>query len=196
MTALTGFFSQQLLLFKDCAQRTDTAIVRLARTNNYTAAGGVLGPGTGGNWMLWAGYAPMVAATTVGLIQPVEDFTNVFARGCDSGNCTFPSSDRASFSTVAISHVCKDISGLIRQHTNYSHTITVLKTPEGAPTRLNYSDHRNYADFSVLTTSNIVATTFSRCTPSPYYSENVLPQTTPGLCEYTPGGDVVGKYFA
>jgi hypothetical protein len=95
----------------------------------------------------------MVAATTVGLIQPVEDFTNVFARGCDSGNCTFPSSDRASFSTVAISHVCEDISGLIRQHTNYSHTITVLKTPEGAPTRLNYSDHRNYSDFSVLTTS-------------------------------------------
>lgn len=153
MTALTGFFSQQLLLFEDCAQRTDTAIVRLARTNNYTAAGGILGPGTGGNWMLWAEYAPMVAATTVGLIQPIEDFTNVFARGCDSGNCTFPSSDGASFSTVAISHICEDISGLIRQYTNYSHTSTVLTTPEGAPTRLNYSDHRNYSDFSVMTTS-------------------------------------------
>lgn len=103
--------------------------------------------------MLWAEYAPMVAATTVGLIQTIEDFTNVFARGCDSGNCTFPSSDGASFSTVAISHICEDISGLIRQYTNYSHTSTVLTTSEGAPTRLNYSDHRNHSDFSVMTTS-------------------------------------------
>jgi hypothetical protein len=34
MTALTGFFSQQLLQFGDCAQCTDTAVVRLAKTNN------------------------------------------------------------------------------------------------------------------------------------------------------------------
>jgi hypothetical protein len=115
MTALTGFFSQQLLLFGDCAQRTDTAVVRLARTNNYNATGRSFGPYS---TISWAEYAPMVAATTVGLIQPVEDFTNVFARGCDSGNCTFPSSNGASFSTVAMSHICEDISGLIRRHTD------------------------------------------------------------------------------
>jgi hypothetical protein len=150
MTALTGFFSQQLLLFGDCAQRTDTAVVRLARTNNYTASGrkhGMEGP----NW--WSEYAPMVAAMTVGLVQPVEDFTNVFARGCDSGNCKFPSSSGASFSTVAISHICEDISGLIRERTynspyNSTWITTALTTPDGAPTNLNISD-----PFTVMKTS-------------------------------------------
>jgi hypothetical protein len=133
MTALTGFFSQQLLLFGDCAQRSGTAVVRLARTNYYNATGRSFGPAS---TIPWAEYAPMVAATTVGLIQPVEDFTNVFARGCDSGNCTFPSRNGASFSTVAMSHICEDISGLIRRHKD----LVIYNRTEMALTNFDYSD--------------------------------------------------------
>jgi hypothetical protein len=110
MTALTGFFSQQLLQFENCPQQNDAADVLVAKTNNYTVSGRFAGARN-----TYDVYAPVVAAITVGLVQPVKDFTNVFTRGCDSGNCTFPSSLGASFSTVAISHVCEDISGLLRQ---------------------------------------------------------------------------------
>jgi hypothetical protein len=149
MTALTGFFSQQLLLFGDCAQRSDTAVVRLARTNYYNATGRSFGPAS---TIPWAEYAPMVAATPVGLIQPVEDFTNVFARGCDSGNCTFPSRNGASFSTVAMSHICENISGLIRRHKD----LIIYNRTEMALANFDYSDPTALP--SVMTTSTKATT--------------------------------------
>lgn len=45
----------------------------------------------------------------------------MFARGCDSGNCTFSSVDGASLSTVAVSHVCEDINGLLRLRNGITH---------------------------------------------------------------------------
>lgn len=67
-----------------------------------------------GNRNAYNVHTPMTAAMTVGLIQPVEDYTNTFVRGCSGGNCTFPSEGGASFSTLAISHTCDNISGHVR----------------------------------------------------------------------------------
>ena len=109
MTSLTGFFSQQLVQFETCLQRDDFVAVTVAKTNNYTAHGVFINNDTADE------FGPMVAAINVGLIQPVEDHTNVLTNGCSSGNCTFPSTGGASISTVGISHVCEDISTHIRQ---------------------------------------------------------------------------------
>lgn len=124
MTALTGFFSQQLLRFEDCAQRTDAAAVLVAKTNYYTAS-----ERSTGIRNLSTMHAPIVAAVTVGLVQPREDYGNLFVRGCGSGNCTFPSDHGASFSTMAINYICEDISGLLRLGsgtTEFNATYTVL----------------------------------------------------------------------
>jgi hypothetical protein len=109
MTALTGFFSQQLLQFVDCVQRADTSIAYIARTNNYTSPG----IATINLRKLNDQYSSMANAMTVGLISLVDDLTTTFSRGCDSGNCAFPSTNGASFSTLAISHSCKDITDLL-----------------------------------------------------------------------------------
>lgn len=56
----------------------------------------------------------MVAAIHVGVIQPVEDLTNVLSSGSVSGNCSFPRIDGGSFFTISISRSCQDITMQIR----------------------------------------------------------------------------------
>ena len=72
MASLTGFFSQQLVQFKDCYEKDVTAVVSLSKSNEYSRAR------TFGNNSP-VGYAPMVAAINVGIIQPVTDLTNVLS---------------------------------------------------------------------------------------------------------------------
>lgn len=108
MASLTGFFSQQLVQFKDCYEKDVTAVVSLTKSNEYSRSGGSF------QNMSPVEYAPMVAAINVGIIQPVTDLTNVLSSGCDSGNCSFPNTDGAAFSTLAMTHVCEDSTAHIR----------------------------------------------------------------------------------
>ncbi|KAJ8109669.1 hypothetical protein OPT61_g7293 [Boeremia exigua] len=146
MAALTGFFLQQLVQFESCAQSTDAPGVLVAKTNNYTASGTFAGMRE-----TYDQYSPMVAAATVGLIQPLEDFTNLLAHGCDSGNCTFPSTNGASFSTLAISHLCEDITPLLQR----CNSTSFVGPPNDLITRLNAntSVELNLARLDVLATS-------------------------------------------
>lgn len=132
MTALTGFFSQQLLQFESCTRRSEHTNAYVAKTNVYNLSGRWVG-----NRDSYNVHTPMTAAMTVGLMQPAEDFTNLFVRGCSSGNCTFPYNDGASFSTLAISHTCDNISGHVRSinamdelrdDTNKTYTTYILDT--------------------------------------------------------------------
>jgi hypothetical protein len=59
-------------------------------------------------------YAPTAAATSVGILQPTADLTNLLSAGCSSGNCTFSDTDGAAFSSLAIGHLCTDITSSIR----------------------------------------------------------------------------------
>jgi hypothetical protein len=108
MASLTGFFTQQIVLFQDCLELKDAASVSISKTNNYTRSGI---PSSNMNPI---DFDPMIAAINVGLIQPVVDFTNVLSLGCSSGNCTFPSTKHGSFSTLGIGHVCENMTAHIR----------------------------------------------------------------------------------
>ena len=50
----------------------------------------------------------------IGIIQPVEDRTNVLTHNCKTGNCTLPSDNGASFSSVAVSHKCENITSRLQ----------------------------------------------------------------------------------
>jgi hypothetical protein len=108
MASLTGFFTQQIVLFQDCLELKDGASVSIAKTNNYTRSG------TSSFNRNPTDFDAMIAAVNVGLIQPVVDFTNVLSLGCSSGNCTFPSTNHGSFSTLGVGHVCEDMTTHIR----------------------------------------------------------------------------------
>jgi hypothetical protein len=108
MASLTGFFTQQIVLFQDCLELNHGASVSIAKTNNYTRSG----PPTQN--MNPTDFDAMIAAVNVGLIQPVVDFTNVLSVGCSSGNCTFPSTNHRSFSTLGVGRVCEDVTTQIR----------------------------------------------------------------------------------
>ena len=149
MTSLTGFFSQQLVQFETCLQRDHVTAVTVAKTNNYTAHGAFIN-----NYMADE-YGPMVAAINVGLIQPVEDHSNVLTNGYISGNCTFPSTNGAAISTVGISHVCNDISTHIRRRDG----ITTL-------TGLGNSSHLTVQD----ETKTVLVTAVTAMIEAPYFS--------------------------
>ncbi|KAF2994916.1 hypothetical protein E8E13_000457 [Curvularia kusanoi] len=109
MASLTGFFVQQLVQFKDCYDKDATTVASLSKGNEYDRVGGFL------QTDVPAAYAPMVAAITVSMLQPVTNFTNVYlSSGCDSGNCSFPNTDGAAFSTLAITHFCENSTAHIR----------------------------------------------------------------------------------
>ncbi|RYN95147.1 hypothetical protein AA0120_g3987 [Alternaria tenuissima] len=108
MASLTGFFSQQLVQFKDCPQKDTTALVNISRTNSYGRIGG------------WAQsnvameYTPMVTAINVGLLESLRDLTSVLSSGCTSGNCTFSEPSAPSFSSLGFLHRCEDTTDRIR----------------------------------------------------------------------------------
>jgi hypothetical protein len=108
MASLTGFCTQQIVLFQDCLELKDGASVSIAKTNNYTRSG------ISTSNMHPTDFDAMIAAVNVGLIQPVVDFTKVLSVGCSSGNCTFPSTNHGSFSTLGVGHVCEDVTTQIR----------------------------------------------------------------------------------
>jgi hypothetical protein len=108
MASFTGFFSQQLVQFRDCPQKDTTALVNISRTNSYAQIGG------------WAQsnvpmeYTPMVTAINVGLLERLRDLTSVLSSGCNSGNCTFSEPGNPSFSSLGILHYCQDTTRQIR----------------------------------------------------------------------------------
>lgn len=108
MASLTGFFTQQLVQFQDCFERDTAAVVSISRSNTYARSGGSYQNNAP------VDFAPMIAAINVGVMQPVTDLTNVLSSGCNSGNCSFPNTNGASFDTIAFSHFCQDITAHIR----------------------------------------------------------------------------------
>jgi hypothetical protein len=122
LASLTGFFAQQLVQLQDCLERDPAALVNILRTNSYNATGGrVTGRSN-------ADFAPMVAAVNVGVLQAPGDLTNTLSFGCSSGNCTFSEHGNASFSTLAISSSCEDISKQIRILNETKHDPPIVPT--------------------------------------------------------------------
>lgn len=108
MASLTGFFSQQLVQFQSCLEKDTDGLANIARTSSYSQTGGSSQPNSP------VDYPPMVAAINVGILQRTGDPTSTLSSGCSSGNCTFSEAKNASFSTLAISHSCEDLTTRIR----------------------------------------------------------------------------------
>ncbi|KAI8941649.1 hypothetical protein NX059_002862 [Plenodomus lindquistii] len=124
LASLTGFFAQQLVQFQDCLEKDPAALVNISRTNGYARTGGQIQSN------VFVDYAPMVAAINVGVLQSPGDLTSALSSGCSSGNCTFSENGNASFSTIAISHLCQDTTPQIRVLNESKHTNSSNRNPE------------------------------------------------------------------
>jgi hypothetical protein len=133
MASFAGFFSQQLVQFDGCLEKDTAGLVNISRTNFYARTGG----STSTN--VYVDYAPMVAAINVGVLQSPGDLTSTLSSGCNSGNCTFSDVDTPSFSTVAITNVCEDITARIRI-VNVSDPARPIETF----LRLNYGNNQSF----------------------------------------------------
>ncbi|KAH6613087.1 hypothetical protein C7974DRAFT_322140 [Boeremia exigua] len=120
LASLTGFFSQQLVQFHGCLERDADAFADIARTNSYSQTGGLAQNNVATE------YPQMLAAINVGVLQPTGDQTNALSSGCSTGNCTFSDANNASFSTVAISHTCEDLTPRI-------HVVNETRNSSTAP---------------------------------------------------------------
>ncbi|KZM24318.1 uncharacterized protein EKO05_0005633 [Ascochyta rabiei] len=107
MASLTGFFSQQVVQFRDCLQPNITMVPRVAKTNSYLRAGALAGFNVTPDSEPFLG---MIAAINVAIFQPIDDYTNKITEKCTSGYCTFPGNNGTSFSTVAVGHTCEKIT--------------------------------------------------------------------------------------
>lgn len=102
-----GFFSQQILLFKDCMETSPYDQASIAKTNNYSRSGTSYAP------YFYDVYFPLAAAINVGILQNQTDYTPVLSHGCSTGDCSFRSDNDATFSTVAVNSSCSAITGVI-----------------------------------------------------------------------------------
>ncbi|KAF2830932.1 hypothetical protein CC86DRAFT_453212 [Ophiobolus disseminans] len=60
-------------------------------------------------------YPPIIAAINTGIIQPVQDYTNLLPHDCTTGNCTFPTDGEVSFSTLGVGHFCEEITSQVQE---------------------------------------------------------------------------------
>ncbi|KAJ8116938.1 hypothetical protein OPT61_g1748 [Boeremia exigua] len=108
MVSLTGFFLQQLVQFQDCLQPNATEYPpRVSKTNSYMRSGAIAALNSSTSAEPFMG---MVAAVNVAIFQPTENYTNMLSQRCISGHCTFPMANGTTFSTVAVSHKCEDLT--------------------------------------------------------------------------------------
>lgn len=104
----TGFFAKQLVQSQDCIEPVEAASVGICRTNSYARFGPRKGVDSND------AIPEMISAINVGIVQPIEDSTNILCHGCVSGNCTFPDNGSGVFATVAIGHECDDLSLMLQ----------------------------------------------------------------------------------
>lgn len=153
------------MVFEDCLQRDPTASARILKTNNCRVSyAGALN-------LDYDPAPPMIAAINSAMVQLFPDPTSVLSQGCLSGNCTFPSDHGASFSTVAVGHLCETTTeqihyvGDIRDpsivvlSTGNNKTIEVCPHCDDLPVVMaTGTGHTSYYDSKSLATINFLYT--------------------------------------
>lgn len=102
-------FPQQIVHYEDCLQPIPQLVASISRTNSYSTYGFEVG--LDGATSL---DATMVDSLYTGLINPPANSTSLIVTECPTGNCTFPSDNGASYSSIAMCHSCEDISDQIK----------------------------------------------------------------------------------
>lgn len=124
VTLAIGPFSQQVIRYYDCLQLIPGSVSSIPWTNNHTKSGG---QNEAAYYVL---DGPMSAALNTGFSNPPVNATASIATQCPTGNCTFPSENGASYSSLAMCHSCNDMTNSV---TNISSTYnTAYKLPSGA----------------------------------------------------------------
>ena len=146
MAAFTGFAAQQLIVFEDCQRADNSASVGILRSNYFNSVGDRLAP------QLYDEFLPMAVAMDVGMLQPVEDRTQVLSYGCTTGNCTFPALNGSAYSTIAIGHTCDDVTSQVQQlpltgdHDYAFGGTRIMVTPYGNATTSNPYNSSSYVE--------------------------------------------------
>jgi hypothetical protein len=107
MSAFTGFAAQQLIVFNDCLRPDDSVAVGILKSNAFNESG------ERRNTIGFDEFLPLSVAMDVGILQPTEDTTTLLSYGCKTGNCTFPNTSGASFSTLGVRYWCQDATSQV-----------------------------------------------------------------------------------
>lgn len=104
-------FSQQVLNYRNCLEPNDSVTAQISVTNWYTHTGGHTGADE-------SAMDPVFELSIYnGLLSSVENGSSSVSVTCPSGNCTFPSDNGATYSSVAICHKSQDITQHIQNDT-------------------------------------------------------------------------------
>lgn len=127
-------FSQATVDYRSCLTKSlttslrEAAIPRATRYNAFGSHQSVSQQSLDG---------PMQLAIYLGLLDPPANSSASVAANCPTGNCTFPSDQGATFSTLSMCHSCLDLSDTVTNHSfiwNFSMPGGLSLT---APTLLN-----------------------------------------------------------
>ena len=114
LTLAVGPFVQQILQFRNCLIPLEGSSAMVPRTNNYTA--GILQHQQEiQNPFL---NREMTVALYQGLIKPPARTSDLIRPYCESGNCTFPHSNKTAYTSLAMCSSIEDISQLVSGHGN------------------------------------------------------------------------------
>lgn len=103
-------FSQQIIQSEPCLQNITGPAAEIPKLQNFTLATDY------DAFVLPQTYplaGPLQVAIYMGLLSPPPNSSAAMTANCRTGNCTFPSDDGATFSTLAMCHSCVDISHII-----------------------------------------------------------------------------------
>ena len=111
-----GPFVQQILQFSSCPIPLEGSSAIVARTNNYTV--GAFQRAVGDPFV----DKKMTTALYQGLLDPPSNASALISTYCQSGNCTFPHSNKRAYTSLAICSSIEDISQLISGHGNVGNS--------------------------------------------------------------------------
>lgn len=100
-------FSQQIIQMEPCLRESNNAIATIPIAHTYAKFGSHIGAG---QEVL---DGPMQAAIYTGFFNPPANSSESITTNCPSGNCTFPSDNGATFSSLSMCHSCLDISDTV-----------------------------------------------------------------------------------
>ncbi|MCJ1440581.1 MAG: hypothetical protein MMC23_001066 [Stictis urceolatum] len=113
-------FNQQVIQFGDCQAALGGAQATISRTNRYSIGVGThiveQGPTLDGS---------MAVAVYEGLLNPPANASAKISTNCESGNCTFPSSDGTSYTSLAICAAIDDLTHVIEGNGSLSNLYTL-----------------------------------------------------------------------
>lgn len=113
-------FSQQIIQYYDCSVLISGAKAIIPTSNFYM--GGSYFP----NGDAQIPTPQMSAAIYVGLLDPPPNGSSNLLVDCSTGNCTFPETTGASYSSIAMCSSCADISPTIINGTYWDNTYGMI----------------------------------------------------------------------